>query len=208
VNDWTRIAERLVVAEISRVLDRRHLGGEDRRVSGLLRTAAAAVAGSLLLGGCAGGSEAPEAGPSSVQAVPDVPHFTGRLAVVLQPGLKVLADAPCQATPEEGRVCSADGTATYRVLGDGRPATVVEARTDPTPDHTAWDATVRFARTDATAVSASREDAAAVGGLVLVTAGSRVLQAVAPRDLRAREVTLFGLEKPEAWAITAVYADL
>jgi hypothetical protein len=201
VNDWSRIADRLGVDEISAALDRGPWDREDRRVPRVLRLAAVAAV-LTLLAGCSsdGGSGEPD-GSSSVAASPDIPHFDGPLEVVLRPALPIVDASGCVPDPAEHRACSADGEQAYRILGKPSDATIAAVSAAPSEDHTSWTAEIRFDPSSRTAVTGARDAAAGVGGLVLVTLDDAVLIAVRPDAIRPAAARFFGLEKPEAWAI-------
>jgi hypothetical protein len=202
-SDWSRIAERLGVAEISVVLDRRAASRQDRRVLRLV-LAALVLVGTGALAGCT--DDQPTSGPAAeggVQASPAPPHVAGPLPVELRPALKLTGRGDCH--PEAGRLCSTDDTA-YRVLGAVRPAFVDEVVTEPSPDRTSWGTTVRFADESADAVRRARAEAAGFGGVVLVTGGEGLISVVNPRDLTPRRATFLGLEKAEAWAIVTAFS--
>jgi len=101
---------------------------------------------------------------------------------------------------EGDRVCDATGIREYLVLGEPRPALLVEARMDPADGNTEWTATVTFAPESAGRLRDFRELASSSGSLVLVldTAGEVLLIAPVPR-IEGRRLTYTGLEKPEAW---------
>jgi hypothetical protein len=201
VNDWSRIAERREVDEISAVLDLGRPDSEDRRVTCVLRVLAAATVLALLAGCSSDSGSGEPAGSSSVAAFPDLPHFDGPLEVVLQPALSIVDTASCTPDPAEHRACSADGGEAYRILGESSDATIAEVSTAPAEDHLSWTAEIRFAPSSRTAVTAARDAAAGVGGLVLVTVDGAVLIAVRPDAIKPAAARFFGLEKPEAWAI-------
>ena len=194
VDDWTRIADPRGVAEISTIPDHRRV----------LRTILAALAAPVLLlpAGC-GGSDggAPEPGPTSIAAFPDVPHMTGPLPVRLQPALPMLGGESC--TPGYGLYCL--GEQGYRALGEPRAAVVAAVATAPNDGHTAWDTVVRFAA--ARPPRLATEQAAGMGGVVLIVApDDRVLGAVPPPDVEAGKARFLGLEKAEAWALVAAFS--
>ena len=201
VNDWSRIAERRGVDEISAALDHEPRDREDRRVLRVIRVVAAAAALALLAGCSSDADQAGPVEPTSVAVFPDLPHFDGPLAVRLQPALPIVDTAGCTPDPAEHRACSADGAKAYRTLGDPSDATVAEVSTAPSDDHLSWTAEIRFDPASRTAVTAARDAAAGLGGLVLVTVGDDVLIAVRPDAIRPAAARFFGLEKPEAWAI-------
>lgn len=151
--------------------------------------------------GCADGDSTPEPGPSSVAAIPDVPHVRGPLRVRLQPALAMVSGESC--TPGYGLYCL--GEEGYHALGEDRAATVAEVRTAPNDDHTAWDTEVRFA--GRRAVQLAAEQAAGMGGVVLIVgADDTALAAVPPLDLAAGKAQFLGLEKAEAWALVGAFS--
>lgn len=177
----------------------------------LVRTAAAVLAGGLLLAGCDGdgGTSAPS--PTEVSAAPAVPHVRGPIEVVLQPALRYVAGGGCRPAPGQGKICAPDGSATYRALGTPRPATVVAVRTAPSEDHTAWDTVVRIDPDDRPVVRAAGEQAAGFGGVVLLLAAGRpgrAVEVLEPPSLTSGNVQVFGLEKPEAWAFVETFRGL
>jgi hypothetical protein len=115
--------------------------------------------------------------------------------------------APLDLRPGDGerRVCSADGQHGYRVLGEPSDATIAEVSTAPSEDHLSWTAEIRFQASSRTAVTAARDTAAGVGGMVLVTVDDAVLIAVRPDEITPTTVRFFGLEKPEGWAIPELF---
>jgi hypothetical protein len=206
VNDWSRIADPRGVDEISAPLDLRPRDSEDRTVPCFLRVLAATAAVALLAGCSSDGGPAEPDGSSSVAAFPDLPHFDGPLEVVLQPALSMVTEtAGCTPDPAAHRVCSADGRHGYRVLGEPSDATIAEVSTAPSEDHLSWTAEIRFQASSRTAVTAARDAAAGVGGMVLVTVDDAVLIAVRPDEITPTAVRLFDLEKPEAWAIPELF---
>jgi hypothetical protein len=142
-----------------------------------------AIAGTLTLTGCDGDGR-PEASSTSVDAYPDPPQVTGPLAVTLQPALRLVGDAE-----------------SYRPLGTGQPAVVDEVSTEPSAGHTAWGTTVRFATDSRDVVRRAREQAASLGGLVLVSVGDTVVMVATPPEISPRRITRLGLEKAEAWTL-------
>jgi hypothetical protein len=204
VDDWTRIAERHSVAEISTPLDRGRQHRQDRDM--LTRVAVTVtIAAALTLTGCQG-DEQPGAAPSSVQAFPDPPYAAGPIEVTLRPALPLaIGDRRCRPDPAAGRYCAPDGTGGYRALGTARPVEIASVSTAPAADHTSWGTTVRFSVDSRGAVRRARDQAAGFGGVVLVTVGDAIVTVVAPRELTARRAALLGLEKTEAWAAVNAY---
>jgi hypothetical protein len=190
VSDWTRIADRAGVAEISGVLDLATGSGEDLgvlpRVVVILTLAAC-----LGLAGCRGDEPAQpaEPAPSSIQAFPDPPHVDGPLTVGLRAALPVMRGER-----------SSHG-AGYRVLGESRSAVVDEVSAAQSDDHTSWGWTARFAAESRGAVRRAKDEAAALGGVVLVIVGDNVAAILAPTDLTPRRATRLGLQKAEAWGV-------
>ena len=166
----------------------------------VLRTAAAVLTGVVLVAACQDDGEPRQAGSSSIEAFPDVPHFRGHLAVLLRPALEIVSDSACQPAPDRNVFCSVGDGEAFRALGEARLTAVVEVRTAPSEDHTAWDTVVRFDPDDRQAVRGAAEQARGLGGVVLLMAANRVVRAIDPPDLGAQRARLLGLEKPEAWA--------
>jgi len=207
VNDWTRIAERRAVAEISTPSTADDKRGRIARMFRLL--CAACVVGALTLSGCSGASQdnRPDT-PTSIAAYPDLPHFAGDLAVTLVAALREGSDGRC--TPDDDHGCSPDGTESFRMLGERQPATVVEALTAPSADHTSWTTTVRLDPGSETQLKGLRQQAAGFGGVVLVMAGDpedrQVLAVAKPQEIQGKRLDFLGLEKAEAWAIVDAFA--
>lgn len=169
-------------------------------------TAAAGLALGIALGGCQQ-DDSPEPAPSNVQAFPEPPHVNGPLTVGMGPALPLMTgDRRCRPAAGSGRLCSSDGSAGYQALGDAAKVVVDEVRTAPSDDHTSWETTVRFAADSRAAVRRAKRDAAALGGVVVVTLGETVLVVLVPNELSPRRATLLGLEKAEAWAAVAGFS--
>ncbi|MEP9362809.1 hypothetical protein ABLE68_07580 [Nocardioides sp. CN2-186] len=168
----------------------------------------ACILGALTLAGCTGASEDSQPDtPTSIAAYPDLPHFEGDLAVTLVPALREVSDGRC--TPDDDHGCSPDGTESFRMLGERASATVVEALTAPSTDHTSWTTTVRFDGSTQRAVEAARDSAAGLGGVVLVMARNaddqQVLAVANPQEIQGKRADFLGLEKAEAWAIVDAF---
>ena len=142
--------------------------------------------------------------PSSVAAVPQVPHVDGPVAVRVRPGLAVVSGDRCPAT--RGQLCSADGRDAWVPLGAGRAAILAEASTGVSADHTSWTTTLRFDEAGVIGVVAQR--AAAAGGYLLVVGRGAVLAAVPPSAVHRGTVRLEDLPKPEAWAFVEAFVHL
>jgi hypothetical protein len=164
------------------------------------------LAATLALAGCTGGGpDEPEAS-STVEAFPDPPSVAGPLEVELRPALQLLSgDRRCRPDLGAGQLCSPDGSGGYRVLGATRPVTVRSVTTTASEDRTSWGTTIRFAVASRAGVRAASEQAAGLGGVVLVTSGASVLQVLEPLDLTPRRAALLGLEKSEAWAVVDTF---
>jgi hypothetical protein len=188
VSDWTRIADRAGVAEISGVLDLVAASSEDLGVPPRI-VVALALAASLGLSGCQGDEPAKPA-PSSIEAFPDPPHVDGPLTVELRPALPLMRGER-----------SSDGSGGYRALGSSRTVVVDEVSTAQADDHTSWGWTARFATESRGAVRRERAEAAGLGGVVLMTVGDDVVAVLAPTDLSPRRATRLGLQKAEAWGV-------
>ncbi len=146
------------------------------------------AAAALGLGGCDGGGR-PEATPTSVDAFPDLPHVSGPLTVGMQPALREMRDAE-----------------RYRPLGTLRSATVEQVVTAPSADHTSWGTTVRLSADSRDVVRRVREQAAGLGGVVLVTVDDDVVMVAAPPEISPRRIARLGLEKAEAWALVEAFS--
>jgi hypothetical protein len=192
MSDWTRIADRLGDAEISGVLDLGGLRGKDRGVPSRIAVALT-LAACLGLAGCRG-DEPGDPAPSSIQAFPDPPHVDGPLTVELRPALLLMRGDR-----------SSDGSG-YRVLGHSGPVIVDEVSTAQSDDHTSWGWTARFGAESRDAVRRAQGEAAAVGGVVVVTVGDDVAAVLAPADLTPRRASRLGLQKAEAWAAVDGFA--
>lgn len=173
------------------------------------RGVALAVAIVLALAGCqgdGGGDETPDAAPSSVQAFPDAPHVSGPLTVELRPALTLaLGDRRCRPDPEAGQLCSTDGSGGYRALGASGPLVVDEVATAPSAEHTSWQTTVRFAGSSRDVVRRVREQAAGIGGVVVVTVGDAVVMVATPPELHPGRIVRLGLQKAEAWSLVDAF---
>ncbi len=165
--------------------------------------------GALTLSGCSGASEdtRPDT-PTSIAAYPDLPHFEGDLAVTLVPALREVSNGRC--TPDDDHGCSPDGSESFRMLGERHKTTVVEALTTPSADHTSWTTTVRFSPGSGPQLTAAQDQAAGIGGVVLVMSGDRddrqVLAIAKPQEMQGKRLNFLGLEKAEAWAIVDAFA--
>ncbi len=199
VNDWTRIADHLGVAEISAALDLVTASGEDLGVLPRI-VVALALATYFGLAGCRGDEPADPA-PSNIQAIPDPPYVDGPLTVELRPALPLMSgDRRCRPAAGSGLLCSSDGSGGYRALGNSGPVVVDEVSTTQSDDRTSWGWTARFAPESRDAVRRAREEATALGGVVVVTVGDDVAAVLAPADLTPRRAARLGLQKAEAWA--------
>ena len=65
---------------------------------------------------------------------------------------------------------------------------------------------MRFAAASRAAVRRARDEAAAFGGVVVVTVGDDVVAVLAPADLTPRRAARLGLQKAEAWAAVDAFA--
>ena len=166
------------------------------------------AAGALTLSGCSStGEDAPADSPTSIAAYPDLPHFEGELAVTLVPALREVSDGRC--TPDDDHGCSPDGSESFRMLGEHRDATVVEAVTAPSSDHTSWTTTVRFDPASRQALTQAHDQAQGFGGVVLVMSGgpedAKVLVVANPQETKGKRLDFLGLRKAEAWAIVDAF---
>jgi hypothetical protein len=174
----------------------------------MLRPVAAAlvVAVGLTVTACQG-DESPRATPSTVEAFPDPPHAAGPITVRLRASLPLVTDDDeCRADPGNGRLCSADWSTGYRVIETSRPVVVDDVSTAPAADRTSWSTTIRFAESSRGDVRRSQEQAAGLGGVVVVTVGDDVVTAILPGDLSPRRAALLGLEKAEAWSVVDAFS--
>ena len=64
---------------------------------------------------------------------------------------------------------------------------------------------MRFAPTRAARVRRAQEQAAGLGGVVVVTVGDDVVTTIAPADLTPRRAARLGLEKTEAWTVVDAF---
>jgi hypothetical protein len=173
----------------------------------LLRRTTAAFLASVLLTACQGSpSAAPppattEPADPGVEVAPSRPHFAGRLAVQVQPGLMRVGETTCAPAPN--RVCSSDGTRSWVPIKEASPATLIEATTRLTNQHTSWTTVLRFDRTSRPTLARASADAGAAGGVVLLVKDGRAVTAVAPLDLHGTRATFTNLTKPEAWDLVA-----
>jgi hypothetical protein len=195
-NDWSRIADLLGVAEISRA-------AHDREVTTLTRARAAVLAAGLLLGCSPGGEDATERrsdpGPEVVQPTTR-PHFRGDLAVTLATGRSLYGEAACPGEPDDDRVCDPAENREYLVLGRTSRVRLVEARMDLADGNTSWTATVTFAADSTRDLVAHRELARESGAVVLVLDGTDEVLLVAPvTRIEGRRITYPLLAKPDAW---------
>lgn len=190
-------------------------GARPREDRGVPRPASLAIVAALCAVACAcsggsGGSEGPDAVPTSIAAFPDPPKVDGPLPAVLQPALRSVGEGSCAPAPRQGIVCTADGSSGYRVLGQARPVSIDRVRTTSTADHTAWRTEVRLDRADREDAGAARDQAAAFGGVVLVLtpqAPGTVVEVLTPDQIRGSSVRFLGLEKTEAWAVVDAFAE-
>ena len=202
-NDWTRIADRLGVAEIG-------AAAHDREVIALTRALAGLLAG-CLLAGCSLGDEGTDDDGSAAPAVDaepvSRPHFTGRLDVVVRTGRIVYSDGSCESLAED-RVCDLGGQREYLLLDEAETARLVDARMDPVNGNTAWTVTIVFAPGAASVLRRQRELARATGALVLVLdeADQVLLLATVPR-IEGRRIVYPGLAKPDSWKIVERIAE-
>ena len=132
------------------------------------------------------------AGPAratgGLEAAPRIPHFEGRLPVLLEAGNQVFVPPPCEPDPARGRRCSLDGETTYLGYPDSEvDATLVDASVAPNDNRTAWVVTLTFddaagpRRIGATAV-------ARAGMLLLVDDQDRVLLTHRPVTVPQRSI--------------------
>jgi hypothetical protein len=125
------------------------------------------------------------------------------LTLDLQPALVSVGETAC--TPARNRVCSNDGTQGWVPIKDPGRATLVEAVTRLTDDHTSWTTVLRFDRASRPALTRAAADAAAAGGVVLLVSDGRARAAVAPLELDGVRATFTGLSKPDAWDLVAAF---
>jgi hypothetical protein len=173
----------------------------------VLRVARAALAAIavLAMGGCSSQGQEQNGEPPPAAAAPDLPHFQGRLAVELVPALQVVTDARCAPDPGAHLVCSPDHRHTYRMLSPVTDAELVEARMDPSADHTSWTTTVRFEPTSRAVVDRVGERVAAVGGVALLSSGDRVLAVLSPDQVGRGRVAFEGLARRDAWDLVEAF---
>ncbi|MFC6041826.1 hypothetical protein [Nocardioides hankookensis] len=141
----------------------------------------------LTLVGCQG-DQAPQTPSPSVEAFPDPPQVAGPLRVELRPALREMRDAE-----------------SYRPLGAPRAAVVDEVGTAPSADHTSWQTTVRFTTGSRVVMRQVREEAAGLGGVVLVTVGDTVVMVATPPEISPGRIVRLGLEKAEAWSLVDAF---
>lgn len=204
-HDWTRIADRVGVAEIRAPAD-------DRGVTSLTRRAAAALVPVLLATlalGCTPTREhAVDPVPSdSVAADAGPPHFRGTLPVVVQVGRPVYSSDTCTgdggAEGSDGDwVCDRTGEHAWLPVGEGVPASVVEARMHLVGGGTSWTATVRFGPDDRASLHRVREQARRTGAAVVVLGPARqVLVAADVTQVEGRTISVPSLHQPVAWRL-------
>jgi len=201
-HDWTRIADRVGVAEIRAPADDRDVTSLTRRVAGgLVPTLLAALA----LGCTPAREHAADPVPSgSVVADAGPPHFRGTLPVVLQVGRPVYSSDTC--TKGEGSdadwVCDRTGEHAWLPVGAAVAASVVEARMDLVGGGTSWTVTVRFGPDDRGRLHRVREQARESGAAVLVLGPTRqVLMAADVTRVRGRAISMPSLAQPVAWRL-------
>jgi len=166
----------------------------------LVASGLVALGACLALAGCQG-DEPADPTPSNVQAIADPPYVDGPLTVELRPALPLATgDRRCRPAAGSGLLCSPDGSGGYRALGNSGPVVVAEVSTTQSDDRTSWGWMARFAPESRDAVRRARGEAAALGGVVVVTVGGDVAAVLAPPDLTARRAARLGLQKAEAWA--------
>ena len=126
--------------------------------------------------------------PGGLEAAPRIPHFEGRLPVLLEAGNQVFVPPPCKPDPARGRRCSLDGETTYLGYPDSEvDATLVDASVAPNDNRTSWVVTLTFddaagpRRIGATAV-------ARAGMLLLVDDQDRVLLTHRPVTVPQRSI--------------------
>ncbi len=189
---------------------------------GSRRHLAALAAGALLVAGLlvgcserppASGGRAGSEATGGLEAAPRIPHFEGRLPVLLEAGNQVFVPPPCQPDPARGRRCSVDGETTYLGYPDSEvKATLVDASVAPNDNRTSWVVTLTFddaagpRRIGATAV-------ARAGMMLLVDDQDRVLLTHRPvtvpqRSIIHGRVTLDPMDKAPAWALVESIAAL
>jgi hypothetical protein len=187
------------------VLDVEPARGQDRAVAPSVVVALTVAAG-LAIAACQGDDPPPPA-PSAVEAFPDPPHVDGPITVTLRTALRQTTDGgECRADPDDGRLCSPDGSTGYRVIATSPPVVVDEVSTAPAEDRTSWSTTIRFADGSRAVVRRSRAQAAGVGGVVVVSVGDDVATVVPPADLTPRRAALLGLGKAEAWSVVDAFS--
>ena len=172
----------------------------------LVAAALVALCAGSALTGCQG-DEQPDSAPSSVQAFPELPRATGPIEVELHPALALMdGDRRCRPAQDKQLLCSSDGSGGFRAMGTSGPVVVDEVSTAQSADHTSWGTTVRFAAESRGAVRRARDQAAAFGGVVVVTGPVGVVAIIEPADLTGRRAALLGLEKAEAWSVVDAFA--
>ena len=207
-SDWTRIADVRRDAEISGASSTpaplTPMIGRMRSPRG---TAVAAVA-CLLLAGCSSGDDQgarePAGTPTSLPVVPAQPRVQGPVDVTLQSGLTVMTGDECRPG-DAHRVCSVDGRSSWAPVQKGTPATLTLAGTHLADQHTSWTTVLRFDERSRSALRRTADEAAGVGGLVLVMVGGRVLAAVPPGSVHGPALVVTDLDKPAAWALVSSF---
>lgn len=176
------------------------------------RRAVAAIVGASLLGAggltaCdGGGGRAPESEPpSSIAAFPTEPHVTGRQEVLVQPGLAVMTNDPCDGMHD--RVCSAGQEKSWAPIAAPARVTLVEATTRINDEHTSWTTVLRLDAEDARVMERAAATAAGAGGVVLVETPDHVVLVDAPPDrVAGARITLEDLDKPTAWGVVEAFS--
>jgi hypothetical protein len=177
-----------------------------RAVAALLAASVLGAGGVVACDGGEGGGQAPRSEPpSSIAAFPAEPHVTGRRAVLVQPGLAVMTDDPCDGLHD--RVCSADGKRSWAPIGTPAQATLVEATTRIDDEHTSWTTVLRLDPGDTRALARTAGTAADAGGVVLVeTPDHVVLVDARPDRVAGSRIVFEGLDKPTAWGLVEAFS--
>ena len=201
-HDWTRIADRVGVAEIRAPADDRGVTSLTRRVASALVPALVAA---LALGCTPAREHAVDPVPSeSVDADAGPPHFRGTLPVVLQVGRPVYSSDSCTADGGSTGdwVCDRTGEHAWLPVREGVSAGVVEARMDLVGGGTSWTVTVRFGPDDRASLHRVREQARRTGAAVVVLGPARqVLVAADVTRVEGRTISVPSLHQPVAWRL-------
>ena len=170
------------------------------------RRTLAALLVAIAVGGCDGGDRTatPATPVPAAEASPVVPHASGRLRLLVQPGLRAMTPDECD--PQGHRVCSRGLAQTWAPLGDPHPVTLLEVCTHLNAEHTSWTTALRLDPTSSATLSRAKGAAAASGGFVLLTTTDHVvLAAAAPDQVSGPRIEFAGLDKPTAWRLVSTF---